>query len=123
VSGARPREVLVDEDASDELLSRGDAELLVEVLDVVLDAVALFEQLGLRIVPGCRPLSRACRAKQVARSGAGGSRPGEKGGVRFDDPNQLFCVCRALEAFADEQPSLVLLVRSDRRVGGWERFV
>jgi hypothetical protein len=55
VSGARPRAVLVEEDASDELLSRGDAELLVEVLDVVLDAVTLFEQLGLHTVParGC----------------------------------------------------------------------
>jgi hypothetical protein len=66
VSGARPREVLVEEDASDELLSRGDAELLVEVLDVVLDAVldvvldavTLFEQLGLHIVPGRRLLAR-----------------------------------------------------------------
>jgi hypothetical protein len=38
--------VLVEEDASDELLSRGDAELLVEVLDVVLDAVLLLEQHG-----------------------------------------------------------------------------
>jgi hypothetical protein len=54
VSGARPRAVLVEEDASDELLSRGDAELLVEVLDVVLDTVTLFEQLGLRTIPGPR---------------------------------------------------------------------
>jgi hypothetical protein len=58
VSGAPPREVLVEEHASDELLSRGDAELLVEVLDVVLDAVTLFEQLGLHIVPGPRLLAR-----------------------------------------------------------------
>jgi hypothetical protein len=50
--------VLVEEDASDELLSRGDAELLAEVLDVVLDAVTLFEQLGLHIVPGRRLLAR-----------------------------------------------------------------
>jgi hypothetical protein len=41
VSGARPRAVLVEEDAGEELLSRGDAEALVEVLDVVLDAVTL----------------------------------------------------------------------------------
>jgi hypothetical protein len=50
--------VLVAEDASDELLSRGDAELLVEVLDVVRDAVTLFEQLGLHTVPGPRLLAR-----------------------------------------------------------------
>ena len=33
------REVLVEEHASDELLSRGDAELLVQIPDVVLDGV------------------------------------------------------------------------------------
>src|SRR5215207_7303633 len=32
-------EVLVQEEAGDELMPRGDAELLVEVLDVVLDGV------------------------------------------------------------------------------------
>ena len=53
-----PRELLVEEDASDELLSRAAAELLVEVLDVLLDAVTPFEQLGLHIVPGPRLLAR-----------------------------------------------------------------
>jgi hypothetical protein len=42
----------------DKLLSRGDFELLVEVLDVVIDAVTLFEQLGLHTVPGSRLLAR-----------------------------------------------------------------
>jgi hypothetical protein len=57
VSGARPW-VLVEEDASDELLSRGDAEPLVKALDVVPDAVTLFEQLGLQTVAGPRLLAR-----------------------------------------------------------------
>jgi hypothetical protein len=38
-------------------------------------------------------------------------RRGGKGGVRISDPTQLFCVRLGVEAFADEQPSLVLLVR------------
>jgi hypothetical protein len=58
VSGPRPREVLVEEDASDEILSRGDAELLVEVPDVVLDPITLFEQLGLHTFPGPQLLAR-----------------------------------------------------------------
>jgi hypothetical protein len=57
VSRARPW-VLVEEDASDELLSRGDAGPLVEALDVVPDAVTLFEQLGLQTVGGPRLLTR-----------------------------------------------------------------
>src|SRR6202011_2225205 len=57
------------EDASDELLSRGDAELLVEVLDVVLDAVTLFEQLGLRTVPGQRLLARLLASRARCLSG------------------------------------------------------
>jgi hypothetical protein len=48
---------------------------------------------------------------QVARSVGGGSRRGAKGGVRVDDPKQLFCIRPAIETFADEPPSLVLLVR------------
>jgi hypothetical protein len=55
VPGARPRAVLVEEDASDE---RKDAELLVEVLDVVLDAVTPLERLGLDTVPGPRLLAQ-----------------------------------------------------------------
>jgi hypothetical protein len=51
VSGARPQPALVEKDAIDELLSRGDAQLLVEVLDLVLDAVTLFELLGLHSQP------------------------------------------------------------------------
>jgi hypothetical protein len=35
-----------------------------------------------------------------------------KGGVRIDDPKQLFCIRPAMEALGDEQPSLVLVVRT-----------
>jgi hypothetical protein len=48
----------VEEDAIDELLSRGDAQPVVEALDLVLDAVTLFELLGLHTVPGPRLLAR-----------------------------------------------------------------
>jgi hypothetical protein len=54
---------------------------------------------------------------QVARSVGRGSRRGAKGGVRIDDPKQLFCIRPAMEAFVDEQPSLVPLVRSDSVLG------
>jgi hypothetical protein len=37
---------------------------------------------------------------------------GAEGGVRIDDPKQLFCIRPAMEALADEQPSLVLVVRT-----------
>jgi hypothetical protein len=49
---------------------------------------------------------------QVAPSVGRGSRRSAKGGLRIDDPNRLFCIRPAMEAFADEQPPLVLLVRS-----------
>jgi hypothetical protein len=55
----------------------------------------------------------ACRAKQVARSVERGSRRDAKGRVRRDHAKQLVCISPAMEAFTDEQPSLVLLVRSD----------
>jgi hypothetical protein len=58
VSGARPQTALVDEDAIDELLSRGDAQLLREVLDLVLDAATPSELLGLHTVPDPRLLAR-----------------------------------------------------------------
>jgi hypothetical protein len=51
---------------------------------------------------------------EVARSVERGSRRGGKAGVRIRDPKQLFCIHPAMEAFADEQPSLVLLVRCAR---------
>jgi hypothetical protein len=37
-----------------------------------------------------------------------------KGGVRIDDPTQLVCIRPAMEAFADDQPSLALLGRPER---------
>jgi hypothetical protein len=43
-----------------------------------------------------------------------GSKHGATGGVRIDDPKQLFCIRPAVEAFVDEQSSLVLLVRCER---------
>jgi hypothetical protein len=39
-----------------------------------------------------------------------------EGGVRIDDPKQLFCIRPAMEALADERPSLVLVVRTSRVV-------
>jgi hypothetical protein len=45
-----------------------------------------------------------------ARSVERGSPRGAKAGVRIRDPKQLFCIHPAMEAFSDEQPSLVLLV-------------
>jgi len=59
---------------------------------------------------------------QVARSIGRGSRRGGKGGVRIDDPKQLFCIRWAMEAFADEQPSLVLLVHLGSAVVAGEGF-
>jgi hypothetical protein len=47
---------------------------------------------------------------QAVRSGRPGSRRGAKGGVRVDDPEQLFRIRPAVEALADEQLSLVVLV-------------
>jgi hypothetical protein len=52
------------------------------------------------------------RAMEVARSVERGSRRGGKAGVRIRDQKQRFCIHPAMEAFADEQPWLVLLVRS-----------
>ena len=43
----------------------------------------------------------------------GGSRPGAKGGVRFGDPNRLFCIRPTMELSANEQPLLMLLVPSE----------
>jgi hypothetical protein len=40
----------------------------------------------------------------------GGARAKGLPGVRIRDPKQLFCIHPAMEAFSDEQPSLVLLV-------------
>jgi hypothetical protein len=60
------------------------------------------------------PEPPAFRAMEVARSVKQGSRRGGKAGVRIRDPKQLFCIHPAMEAFAEEQLSLVLLVRSDR---------
>ena len=54
----------------------------------------------------------AVRAMQVARSVGRASRRGAKGGVRVDDPKQLLCIRPAIETFADEPPSLVLLVHN-----------
>jgi hypothetical protein len=48
---------------------------------------------------------------QVARSTGRGSCRGAKRGVRIDDPEQLFCIRPAVEAYADEEPSLVPFVR------------
>jgi hypothetical protein len=39
-----------------------------------------------------------------------------KGGVHIDGPKQRFCILSAMEAFADEQPWLVLLVYFDHLV-------
>jgi hypothetical protein len=39
------------------------------------------------------------------------ARRGAKGGARIDQPTQLFRIRPAMQASADEQPSLVLLVR------------
>jgi hypothetical protein len=50
---------------------------------------------------------------QVARSVGLGSRRGAKGGVRVDDPQQLFCIRTAMEMFAEEPPSLLLLFHFD----------
>jgi hypothetical protein len=57
---------------------------------------------------------RAVRAMQVARSVGRGSRRGGKGGVRIGDPMQFFCVRPPIGAFADEQLSLMLLIRCER---------
>ena len=45
---------------------------------------------------------------QVARPVRRDSRHGEKAGVHIDDAQRLFCIRPAMDAFADEQPSLVL---------------
>ena len=52
-------------------------------------------------------LSARCGA--VAQSGQE-LRHGAKAGVRVDDSKHLFCVSLAMRAFADVQPSLLLLV-------------
>jgi hypothetical protein len=52
------------------------------------------------------------RALRDSRSVERGSRRGAKGGVRIDDSKQLFYILPPMEMFAEEQPSLVLLVRS-----------
>jgi hypothetical protein len=49
---------------------------------------------------------------EVARSVKQGSRRGGKAGVRISDVAQLFCIHPAMEASAEEQLSLVLLVQS-----------
>ena len=73
---------------------------------------------SLRLVRGGRDRvagpTLAFRAMEVARSVKQGSRRGGKAGVRIRDPKQLFCIHPAMEAFAEEQLSVVLLVRSDR---------
>ena len=63
-------------------------------------------------------LMLAFRARQVARSVGRRSRRGGKGSVHIDDTGQLFCIHPAVEAFADEQPSLALLVACERLVCG-----
>ena len=49
---------------------------------------------------------------RVAGSIGRGLRRGAKGGVRTDDVKQPFCIRPAMEAFGDEQTSLVPLVCS-----------
>jgi hypothetical protein len=39
---------------------------------------------------------------------------GANGGVRIEDAKQLCCMHPAMDAFADDQPSLALLARSGR---------
>jgi hypothetical protein len=53
---------------------------------------------------------------RITESGARGA--AAKAGVRIDHPKQLFCVRRAMEAFADEQPSLMLLSRATSETPG-----
>jgi hypothetical protein len=55
---------------------------------------------------------------EVARSVKQGSRRGGKAGVRIRDPKQLFFIHSAMEAFAEEQLSLVLLVHLDTLLCG-----
>jgi len=68
-------------------------------------------------MPESLPASPAGRALRDGRSVVRCSRRGAKGGLRIDDSKQLFCVRQVMEVFADVQPSLALLARSDDAVG------
>jgi hypothetical protein len=76
------------------------------------ELLAAWARKRLRLTPGRRSPTSHYPRKAGRSPNRGKTRRGARAGLRVGHPTQLFCIRLAIEAFADGQPSLVLLVRS-----------